>query len=103
MRELFINELALVSGAADSPSFTDGASVGAGIGGFLGAAQGGGVAAAGTAATAGAAAGAGLGLAGVGGYKIGELINENTPIQEWIADALDKLDGNDYCEDGGNY
>jgi len=26
------------------------------------------------------------------GYKIGQWLNENTPIQEWIRDAIDAID-----------
>lgn len=107
MRELFINELDLISGAADNnaPGFIESGVVGAAIGGFLGVAQGGGVAVAATAGTAGAYAGGGLGLAFAGGYAIGGLINDYTPIQSWISSGIDRLtrDGNDYCRDGGNY
>ena len=108
MRELLINELVLVSGAGGSESkvsATDSISVGAAAGGFLGVAQGGGVGAAAASATAGAAAGAGLGLAFAGGYKAGEWLNENTPVQEWISNALDKLtqDGNGYTDPSGSH
>ncbi|MDO5543835.1 MAG: hypothetical protein Q4F77_11075 [Acinetobacter sp.] len=47
-----------------------------------------------------------LGGAFSAGYWVGEQINKHTPVQEWIADGIDKLtskDGNDYCEDGGDY
>ncbi|HGH3320861.1 TPA: hypothetical protein ACJKZQ_003931, partial [Acinetobacter baumannii] len=46
-----------------------------------------------------------LGVAYSVGFAAGEWLNDNTPIQEWISDGIDKLtsDGNDYCEDGGDY
>lgn len=38
------------------------------------------------------------------GYSIGTAINKYTPIQSGISKVIDKItDGNNYCNDGGNY
>ena len=80
-----------------------GSAIGASTGAGVGTAEA--IAITGGRAALGGVAGAGVGTAAVAGWEIGQWLNENTPIQEWIADGIDKLtsDGNDYCEDGGNY
>lgn len=51
-------------------------------------------------AAIGAAAGAGVAAAGSLGFAAGNLLNEHTPIQQWIADALPDPAGLNYCGSG---
>lgn len=107
MREITLNEMTLVSGAGGQDvvagSTAIGSAIGASTGAGVGTAEA--IAITGGRAALGGVAGAGVGTAAVAGWEIGQWLNENTPIQEWIADGIDKLtsEGNDYCEDGGNY
>ena len=109
MREITINEMSLVSGAASNQEIVAGGSaIGAGVGASGGAGIATKEAIAITAGRAGlgAVAGGAVTTAFLAGYGAGQWLNENTPIQEWIADGIDKLtskDGNDYCEDGSDY
>lgn len=105
MRTLSILEMELVSGAGD---VSDAATVGGAVGGAAGVSHGLAVRATGNAvlglAGIGAAAGAGLGVAFAGGYAAGEWLNENTPIQGWIADMLPDPSGTNYNNAAGtNY
>lgn len=108
MREITLKEMTLVSGA-DGQAVVGGATA---IGSAIGASSGPGIATAadlaitGARAGLGGVAGAGVGTAAVVGWEIGSWLNDNTPIQEWIADGIDRLtqDGNGYTDpSGSNY
>jgi hypothetical protein len=100
MRNLSINELSLIGGAAGLGDTANGAAVGGAIGGAAGISYGMSIGASGSGALGlaglGAAAGAGLAAAGVGGFAIGTWLNENTPIQSWISNALPDPSGTNY-------
>lgn len=101
MRELLIRELEVVGGGvydADVVAIVGAVATGAGVT----AAQWAGLTAA-QQATAGAyfgIYGAALTTAFYGGLTAGNWLNQNTPIQTWIANALDYLNGN---QAGTNY
>lgn len=99
MRNLTIFELTVTAGGGVSDAATTGAAIGGGVGVSVAVSSGAtGTAVAGMAAI-GAATGAALGAAGALGYAGGQWINENTGIQGWIADTLDKIfdpSGTDY-------
>lgn len=108
MREITLKEMTLVSGAGSQEVVAGSTAIGSAIG----ASSGSGIATAealaitGGRAALGGVAGAGVGTAAVAGWEIGQWINENTPVQEWIADGIDKLtqDGNGYTDpSGSNY
>lgn len=96
MRELTINELEIVSGGIyddDVVAAVAAVAGGAGVGlaqwaGLTGAQQ----------ATVGGLFGlygAALSTALYGGLTIGNWLNDNTPIQSWIQNALDEMSGHD--------
>jgi len=100
MHDLSIIELNLVSGAGGLADTANAAQVGGALGGAAGISYGMSIGATGNAVlglgAAGAGAGAGLAVAGVGGYSIGQWLNNNTPIQSWIANMLPDPSGIDY-------
>lgn len=109
MREITINEMNLVSGAASNQEIVAGGSA---IGAGVGASNGAGIATIETIAITtgraglGAVAGGAVATAFLAGYATGEWLNENTPIQDWISSGIDKLtqDGNGYTDpSGSNY
>lgn len=95
MRELRIEEYDLVFGGAEA-SVGDIMAFGTGMGSAFGAAFAGarglGATAALTAAGLGGSLGAGFAGSALTGYKIGQVLNEYTPIQRWIADGLEWAD-----------
>ena len=97
MRDLSIVELGLIAGAGD---VADAATVGGALGGAAGVSYGMSVGASGSGVLGlggiGAAAGAGLAVAAVGGFAIGNWLNENTPIQSWISNLLPDPSGTNY-------
>lgn len=106
MRDLSIAEFELISGAGD---VADAAQVGGALGGAAGISYGVSIGASGSAvlglAGLGAATGAGLGAAAVGGFAVGTWLNNNTPIQSWISNALSDRSGTNYgtAAAGTNY
>lgn len=104
MRNLSIVEMDLVSGAGD---VSDAATVGGAFGGAAGVSYGLTIGATGNAvlglAGIGAAVGAGIAAAGMAGYVAGQWLNENTPIQDWLSNALPDPSGTSYNEAGTNY
>lgn len=96
MRELSVLDMELVSGGI---SYADVVAIGAAIGGGIGlsvAAKLGVSAEAGLALTGVAAsASAALTAAGVVGWAIGQGLNEYTPIQSWITNVINSMNGED--------
>lgn len=96
MRELSVLDMELVSGGI---SYADAVAIGAAIGGGIGlsvAAKLGVSAEAGLALTGVAAsASAALTAAGVVGWAIGQGLNEYTPIQSWITNVINSMNGED--------
>lgn len=99
MKEISVHELNLISGG----SLTDAANaaqVGAAVGGAMGvvyaASQGATASAVIGMGTIGAFAGAGYGVAGFAGFAVGTWLNNNTPIQSWLASGIDALAGTNY-------
>lgn len=94
MRELTIREIKSVAGAASLP---DQLAIGAGVGSVsyaaLGQAFGLSAGRAVSAAAFGGLAGTGVVLAWNGGQWIGEQINQNTPVQSWIANGIESVTG----------
>lgn len=92
IRELTDTEISQVSGAGDL-SVGDTMALGGGIGGGVGLSVSGslGLDAAGRLTAAGLGTGYGLALTGaaLAGWHAGQWLNENTPIQSWISDAID--------------
>ncbi|WP_423601240.1 hypothetical protein [Roseateles sp. MS654] len=95
MRDLFIEEYDFVAGGADW-SVGDTMAVGTGLGGGVGlgmaAGRGLGGVASLTAAGLGAGWFGGVTAAALAGWKAGQFLNENTPIQSWIAKGLEWVD-----------
>ncbi|MGJ7568730.1 hypothetical protein ACSFBM_33085 [Variovorax sp. GB1R11] len=96
MRELSVLDMELVSGGM---SYGDAVALGSAIGGGIGlsvAAQLGVSAEMGLALTGLAAGtGAALSAAGVVGWAIGNGLNEYTPIQSWITNIINTMNGED--------
>ncbi|MDH0864535.1 hypothetical protein [Mitsuaria sp. GD03876] len=95
MRELQVSEYEFVFGGADmSPGDLMGwaSGIGGGIGLSRGATLGLGALEAVGLAGVGAATAGGLMAAGIGGWKLGQALNDHTPVQRWIAQGLEWLD-----------
>lgn len=107
MRTISMEEMKLVSGASGLGDTAAATAVGAGLGAAVGASLASQMGATGTAVLGmggiGAYYGGGIGAAAVGGYAVGTWLNNNTPIQSWISDALPDPSGIDYGTDGTGY
>lgn len=109
MRELSIYELNLVSGAKVLENLASSASTygeAALVGAVISQAPKVPISMAMTAGQ-GAMAGVGVYAAARGGWAVGTWLNENTPIQDWLASGIDKItgldkSGNDDGDKSGN-